>query len=190
MFVERTLIVLKPDSVKRGVVGEILHRFERAGLKIVGAKFVLPDRELAHKHYKPSKEYFLAIGNRTLEDCERWGINPVDSMGTSDPEKIGEIVQVYLVDFLSSGPVLAVVLEGLHAVQNARSLVGHTVPLLAQPGSIRGDFGLHSAVSANFQKKAIVNLIHASGTLEEAKYEIDLWFKKSEVLDYKMLHED
>lgn len=190
MKIEQSLILLKPDAVKRGVVGEILHRFERAGLKIVGAKMVLPTKDFAQNHYLMSEEAMLTIGKRTLADCEKFGVDVCENMGSDDPLEIGKKVWEWNVDFLVSGPVLAFVLEGLHAVESVRSMVGATVPLNAAPGTIRGDFSLDSAIGANVRKRTIYNLIHASGTVEEAKREINLWFKPNEIVSYRRVHED
>lgn len=190
MIIERTLVLLKPDAVKRGIIGEILHRFERSSLKIIGLKLIAPDVGFAKKHYPISDSYFKSLGDRTVSDCDKFKIDVVANMGTSDPLKIGKMVWKWLVEFLTSGPVLAVVMEGPHAIENVRTMVGNTVPLYALPGTIRGDFGLDSAIGANSGRRAIYNLIHASGTIEEAKREIDLWFSSKELLSYKRVHDD
>ena len=189
-MIERSLVLLKPDAVKRGVVGEILHRFERSGLKIVGAKLVNVDEKLAIKHYPNSKEWKITVGERTIADCKKYGIDLKKNIGVTDPLEVGELVKKWNVEFLMSGPVLAFVFEGVHAVERVRSLVGPTVPVLASPGTIRGDFSLDSAIAANKRKRAIFNLIHASGSTDEANKEIKLWFKPKEILSYKRIHED
>lgn len=190
MNIEQTLVLLKPDAVKRGVVGEILHRFERAGLKIVGSKMTQAEKKFAEQHYLMSEEAMLAIGKRTLSDCEKFGVDACENMGSADPLEIGKKVWEWNVDFLTSGPVLAFVLEGIHAVESVRAMVGSTVPLNAAPGTIRGDFSLDSAIGANVRKRTIYNLIHASGTVDEAKREINLWFKPEEIVSYRRVHED
>jgi nucleoside-diphosphate kinase len=189
-MIERSLVLMKPDAVKRGIVGEILHRFERVGLKVVGAKLIQASDDMAEKHYPTTKEWYEKVGNNTILDCQKYGIDLVKSMGTTDPIEIGKLVKKWNKDFLTSGPVLAIVLEGMHAVERIRSLVGPTVPALAPAGTIRGDFSLESAISANRRSRAIYNLIHASGTVDEAKEEIDLWFRPEELLTYKRTHED
>ncbi len=181
---------MKPDAVKRGIVGEILHRFERSGLKIVGAKLVQADSELAEKHYPNSDEWKSKVGQRTIDDCEKYGIDLMANMGTTDPIEVGAIVKQWNVDFLTSGPVLAVVFEGVNAVERVRALVGETIPVRAAPGTIRGDFSLDSAIAANRRKRTVFNLIHASGSEEEAATEINLWFKENELFSYKRVHED
>ncbi len=190
MNIEQTLVLLKPDAVKRGVVGEILHRFERAGLKIVGSKMTQAQRDFAEKHYLMSEEAMLTIGKRTLSDCAKFDVDACANMGSADPMEIGKKVWEWNVDFLTSGPVLAFVLEGMHAVESVRAMVGSTVPLNAAPGTIRGDFSLDSAIGANVRKRTIYNLIHASGTVDEAKREISLWFKPEEIVSYRRVHED
>lgn len=181
---------MKPDAVKRGIVGEILHRFERAGLKMVAVKLVQADEKLAVAHYPNSDEWKLKVGQRTLDDCAKYGIDIVANMGTDDPLKVGEIIKQWNVDFLTSGPVLAIVFEGIHAVERVRSLVGDTIPVKAMPGTVRGDFSLDSALAANRRKRTVFNLIHASGSPEEALDEIKLWFKEEEIVSYKRVHED
>lgn len=189
-MIQRSLVLIKPDAVKRGIMGEILHRFERAGLKLVGAKLIAPSTEIAQKHYPNSEEWKRNVGRRTVEDCNKYGIDLMENFGTEDPLVVGEMVKQWNVDYLTSGPVLAIVFEGINAVERVRSLVGDTVPVRAMPGTIRGDFSLDSAISANRRKRSILNLIHASGNVEEASVEIDLWFKPEEILDYKRVHED
>jgi len=180
---ERTLLILKPDAVERGLVGEIIGRVERMGFKIVGAKFVKPTEDLGERHYPDTDEWKKSVGERTIEDCEKYGIDLMENMGTTDPIEIGNLVKKWNVDYLCSGPVFAFVLEGFNAIERLRSLVGNTVPTKANPGTIRGDFSLDSAILANMNGRAISNLVHASGNAEEASYEIDLWFRKEELVN-------
>lgn len=189
-MIEQSLVLLKPDAVVRGVTGEILHRFERVGLKIVGMKMVHPDVDFVKKHYLTTDEKLKIIGERTLSDCVEFDIDVVANMGTNDPVEIGRQVWNWNVEFLSSGPVLAIVFEGVNSVQNIRNMVGATVPSKAAPGTIRGDFSLDTAVGANKRKRTVYNLIHASGSVEEANDEIRLWFSDNEIFSYKRLHED
>ncbi len=187
---EQTLVIVKPDGVVRGLTGEILSRFEKVGLKLVAAKMVTSKKELAEKHYpKDRDELWTGIGQKTLENYENLGIDPVEMLGTADKKEIGHMVRVWLLDYITSGPVFAVVLEGPHAVEHVRKICGHTLPLLSAPGTIRGDFSYDSAYLANTGKRAIKNLIHASGTVEEAKYEIPLWFDKDEITTYERTDE-
>ena len=187
---EQTLVVLKPDAVARGLMGEILSRFERVGLKIVAAKFTRADLKLAEKHYpKERRELWLGIGKKTLDNYKSFNADPKKLLGTDNPEKIGAMVRVWLLEYISSGPVLTVVLEGPHAVELVRKICGNTLPLLSAPGTIRGDLAYDSSYLANTAKRAIKNLIHASGSVSEAKYEIPLWFSKEEIYPYERVEE-
>ena len=188
---ERTVVLIKPDAVKRGLIGEITHRFEKAGLKIIAMKMVWVDRELASKHYPDSRvEMLKGIGVKTLETYHKYGLDLGEDISKLKPEEIGKMVNGWNVDFITSGPVIALLLEGLHAIDNVRMMVGNTMPTFAQPGTIRGDFSIDSAALANVRKRAVRNLIHASGNLEEAKYEEELWFRHGDIHSYKRSDED
>ena len=188
-MIERTLVLVKPDGVKRALVGEIVSRLERVGLKIVAMKMVYVDREFALKHYPVTYEWYNKVGNNTLDDSKKYGVSAKEVIGTDEPVEIGKKVHKWNVDFLTSGPIVAIVLEGYHSIEVARKIAGTTVPNLAIPGTIRGDLSNHSALSANVENKAIPNLIHTSGNKEEAKREIDLWFKPEELHTYKNIHD-
>src|SRR3989344_4385634 len=180
---EQTLIILKPDAVERGLMGRILSRFEQMGLKIVAAKLMKTPRSLAEKHYPGDREAWLrGMGEKTLENYKKFGQDPVKLLGTNDTHEIGKMIQRWLTDYITSGPVLALVLEGPHAVELVRKICGNTLPFLAAPGTIRGDFAFASSYLANTGKRAIKNLAHSSGSVEEANYEIPLWFNSSEIL--------
>ncbi|MBI4033529.1 nucleoside-diphosphate kinase [Candidatus Saccharibacteria bacterium] len=182
---ERTLIILKPDAVQRGLIGEIISRFEKAGLKLAATKMVWPGRELADQHYpKGRREFIEGMGHKTLGSYKEGGIDPMAELGTNDPHEIGLKVQQWLVDFLTSGPVIAVVLEGESAIKKARDLAGHTIPAIAEPGTIRGDHSDDSPIKANAEKRSIKNLVHASGDKIEADFEIKLWFTEEELHSY------
>jgi nucleoside-diphosphate kinase len=181
---ERTLVMVKPDGVLRGLVGEILHRYERAGLKIVGMKMVYADRSQAMDHYPASEEHMKIMGEKSLETYEKYGLDPVAYVGTTDPLEIGKMIREWNADFLSSGPVVAIVLEGNHAIDNVRMITGNTLPTFALPGTIRGDYSVDSPALANSRKRAVKNLIHASGDPEEAEREIKHWFQENELHSY------
>lgn len=157
--VERTLVLLKPDAVARGLSGRVLARFEDAGLKIVATKMVKMDADLARRHY--------------FDLEERFGKSVFDVTAT----------------FMQSGPVIALVLEGVEAVANVRRLVGSTFPNLSAPGTIRGDFAHTSKAYTEAKHTVAANLLHASGNVDEAKYEVDLWFTKDELFDYQTVAE-
>lgn len=184
---ERTLVFLKPDGVQRGLVGEVIRRFERAGLRIAGVKMVHASRALLDRHY-PSDEGFLrTIGGKTREAFEAAGLDVRRETGTDDPVAIGRQVREWLIEFVASAPVVAFVLEGTHAVAVTRKLVGDTLPFRAAPGTIRGDFSADSPTVANLQKRPVRNLVHASGTAEEAAAEISLWFSPGDLYDYERI---
>ncbi|HEX9594717.1 MAG TPA: nucleoside-diphosphate kinase [Candidatus Saccharimonadales bacterium] len=187
---ERTLVILKPDAVQRGIVGDVVSRFEKVGLKIVGAKMFTPSRKVLDEHYpRDRKEFVEGIGKRTLDGYKDMGIDVKEQFGTTDALKVGEEIRQWLVDFLRSGPVLALVIEGPHAIEVVRKIVGHTMPQKADPGTIRGDYSFDSAYLGNVNKRPIRNLIHASGSKEEAEFEVSLWFSESEIFDYETVHQ-
>ena len=189
-MIEQSLVLIKPDGVKRGLIGEILSRFERTGLKIVAAKFTNVSRELGLKHYAKDDEWKTNVGKRNIEDCKKFGVKVGDVFGTSDPVKIGDMVIKRNAEFLCSGPVLVFVIEGPGAIAKIRLLVGSTFPDTAGVGTIRGDFSLDSSYVAAMNKRTTYNLIHASGTVEEAKEEIKLWFKPNEIFSYRRVHDN
>ncbi len=182
MMLERTLILLKPDAVQRAVTGRIIQRFEDAGLKIVGMKMVLASLELAQKHYTDT--LIPIVGNKTKKDWDAYGVKY-----TETAEEIGKMIVEGTRKFLMSGPVIAIVLEGLHTVEIVRKLVGTTGSKDSPAGTIRGDFAHASLGYASLKKRGAANLIHASGTVEEAKKEIELWFKPEELFSYKTVHD-
>ena len=158
--IEQTLVVIKPDGVQRGLVGEIFQRFEKAGLKIVGMRMRWVDETQAKKHY--------------TEDLAK---------------RRGQHVRDLMVDFLRSGPVVAFVVEGVDAIENVRKMIGSTEPKTAQPGTIRGDYAHVAFRHADAQKKAVGNLIHASGDTNDARNEILVWFNEDDIFDYQTVHE-
>lgn len=186
---ERTLVFLKPDGVQRALVGEVVGRFERAGLKLIGMKMVRPDRALLNKHYPRDENFLRTIGGKTKEAFATYGLDVKRETGTDDPLEIGRQVRGWLIDYVSSGPVVAFVLQGVHAVSVVRKLVGDTLPYRAAPGTIRGDLSVDSPTVANLMKRPVRNLIHASGSLEEAAMEIPLWFRENELHQYQRADE-
>ncbi|MFA5020340.1 MAG: nucleoside-diphosphate kinase [Candidatus Pacearchaeota archaeon] len=160
-MIEQTLILIKPDGVQRGLIGEIIKRFEQRGLKIVGMKMTNPTKSQAEKHYQES----IA-------------------------EKHGKHVREYLLNYITSGPVIAMVIQGSNAIAMVRKIVGNTYPGEADIGTIRGDFCHASKLHAKDLKKALANLIHASENKEDAKRELALWFSIDEIHDYKLSIEE
>lgn len=159
---ERTLIILKPDTVKRGIIGEIITRFERVGLKIVAARMFQPSTEHYFKHYENIGKMVSRRGKDKFE---------------------------ITLEMMQEGPVIAFVLEGIEAVSTVRKIVGTTEPKSAQPGTIRGDYAHISFGHADKEHIGIPNIIHASGDVKEAEEEIDHWFSDSEIFDYETVYE-
>ncbi|MBI2105267.1 nucleoside-diphosphate kinase [Candidatus Woesearchaeota archaeon] len=186
---ERTLILVKPDGVKRGLIGEIISRFEKIGLKIVSMKMIHPDKNFAKKHYPVTQEWYKKVGSNTLEDSRKYNISAKKTIGTEDPIEIGKKVHQWNVEFLTSGPLIAIVIEGIHAIETVRKIAGTTIPNIANPGTIRGDFASTSALHSNIKNRAIQNLVHTSGNKEEAEREIHLWFSDSELFEYETVLE-
>lgn len=178
---QRTLVLVKPDAMQRGLAGEIIGRIERVGLKIVDCKLVSVNEELAVAHYPVTDEWLKKVGSNTISDCQKYGIDVIEAIGTDVDIEIGNLVHKWNVEYLLSSPILAIVFEGIHAVEVVRKLCGPTLPLLASPGTIRGDLSSYSAISENIEKKPIRNLVHASGDPQEAKREIELWFGKDSI---------
>ena len=179
----------KPDALKRGLVGEVIKRFETRGLKVVGLKMIKPDTAHIKKHYLATKEQLEGIGNKSLENLKQLGMNPKKELGTDNAFEIGKIINNWNFGFLSSNPVVAMVFEGPHAVEMGRKIVGFTLPSKAEIGTIRGDFSVDSAVLGNLNKRPIRNIVHASGSIPEAKREIKHWFKTIELFKYKRVDE-
>ena len=179
---EKTLVLLKPDAVSRGLVGEIISRFEKAGLKLLAAKMVTPTEDMANKHYPTERREFIeGMGNKTLDTYKEVGIDPHSDLGTADAHEIGLRIQGWMVGFITSGPLMAMILEGQDAISKVRQMVGHTIPAKADAGTIRGDYSDDTPAIANKEKRPILNLVHASGDKEEAEFEINLWFTSDEL---------
>lgn len=181
---ERTLVLLKPDAVARGLVGEITGRFERAGLKIVAMKVVQATREKAAGHYSGPDAWLSGMGQKTLDSFDDFGMDVEEVLGTKVALEIGKMVHSWLVDYVSSGPIVAMVLEGVHAISAVRRLIGFTIPSRAEPGTIRGDYSIDSNTISSLEKRATKNLVHASGNPEEAAQEIAFWFDEDEIVSY------
>lgn len=188
---EKTLVLLKPDAVVRGLVGEIVSRFERAGLKIVAAKMLQATPEQINQHYPTERREFIeAMGQKTLSSNNESGINTLAVLGTEDAYEIGLKIQAWNVSSISSGPIWALVLEGPSAITVVRKLRGATLPTDAQPGTINGDYSFDSPSLANPQQRALRNLVHASGNAEEAELEISIWFKEAELFKPRSIHQE
>jgi len=181
---EITVVLIKPDGVKKGLVGEIISRFEKVGLKVKAAKLIWVDQVLVGKHYSNNTDYSRRVGEKTLENYKKFGIDPKEDLGTIDPLKIGRMIRKWNIDYISKGPVFALLLEGYGAVALVRKMIGSLFPFDSAPGTIRGDFASDSFLTANLNKRSAQNIIHASGAVDEAEFEAKLWFKRSEIYDY------
>ncbi len=182
---ERTLVIIKPDGVQRSLIGEIIGRFERVGLKLVGMKFVVPEAKMVEEHYTLDPEWKRKVGEKSIESYKKKGQTP----SSSDPLEIGNAVVERLKNYLTSGPAVIMVWQGAHAVELVRKLVGGTEPRTSDVGTIRGDFVLDSYSMADTDDRAIRNLIHASGSVEEATQELAHWFSSGEIVDYRLVAE-
>ena len=187
---ERTLVLVKPDGVKRGLVGEILTRFEKRGLKIIALKMVWPTKEHIAGHYTGEDEWLNTIGEKTKSAFEKQNLDLMEKMGTTDNKEIGRKVKGWLEDFMTSGPVIAMVIQGMHAIGTVRKIVGHTYPIESMPGTIRGDLSVDTPTAANVEGRVVRNLVHASGDPKEAAHEILHWFAPEEIHSYKRADED
>jgi nucleoside-diphosphate kinase len=187
---EKTLVLVKPDGVKRGLVGEVIQRIEHRGLKVIALKMVQVGREHLENHFPKSEEWVERLGNKTLKTFTEYQIDPVAAQGTGDPKELGKMVKESLFEYLQSGPVVAIVVQGIHAIDMVRKLAGNTLPVFAEMGTIRGDYSVDSPSVANIERRAIHNIMHASETPEEANNEIKLWFTDEEIHSYKRAEED
>ncbi|MEK7160661.1 MAG: nucleoside-diphosphate kinase [Patescibacteria group bacterium] len=182
---ERTLVLIKPDGVQRSLIGEIIKRYERSGLKLVALKFFVPDSETIKKHYLIDPEWTRKVGEKSIAAYEKKGMKAP----FSEPVKCGEAVLGRLAKYLTSGPMVAMVWQGNKAVGIVRKITGGTEPLTSDVGTIRGDFTIDSYDLGDADERAIRNLIHASGSVDEANKEIALWFVPEEVINYRLVQE-
>ena len=187
---EKTLVLVKPDGVLRGLVGEVISRFEKRGLKVAALKMVWPTRKQVYSHYPEDATWFTNVGSRTHKFFQEKQINIKDHFGTDDHLKIGQKVKTWLGDYMTQGPVVAMVVQGMHAITTVRKLVGPTYPVGALPGTVRGDISVDTPTAANVEGRVVKNIIHASGDPQEAKHEISHWFTSKEIHDYKRSDED
>lgn len=185
MKAEKTLIIIKPDGVQRSLIGEIIQRLERVGLKLAAIKMIVPSQDFVEKHYTIDPEWRRITGEKTIKSYRDKGLTPPNE----DPYQVTEIILNNLKKFMTAGPVVAMVWQGLHAAKLARKIVGGTEPFTSDVGTIRGDFVLDSYQLADIDNRAIRNLVHASGSPEEAEKEIALWFKPEEIIKYRLVAE-
>lgn len=182
---EKSFVIIKPDGIQRSLVGDILKRFERVGLKIVALKMIVPTKDQVRKHYTVDPEWIRKVGEKSIIGYEKKGLVPP----TNNPVEIGEKVLENLTKYMSSGPVVAMVLQGVHAVGIVRKIVGGTEPLTSDVGTIRGDYVLDSYQMSTDDNRAVRNLVHASGNVDDANNEIRHWFKDEEIMDYVLVND-
>jgi len=181
---ERSFVIIKPDGIQRGLIGEIIRRFERTGLKFVAFKFMVPEADTCWKHYNKDEKWFAEKGAKIVQSRQDAGL-PIEK----EAMEYGKDIVKQLVEFMTSGPVLVMVLEGNKAVGIVKKLVGGTEPLTSDVGTIRGDLTVDSYDLAGVDGRAVRNLIHCSDKPEEAEREISLWLKENEIVKYKVISE-
>lgn len=184
MHKERTLVIIKPDGVQRGLIGDIINRFERTGLKFTGFKFLVPTVEQCLEHYHKDEEWFLRKGKRIIEDLTAQGL-PVEK----DAMAYGKGIIDTIVAFITAGPVLAMVIEGNQSVAIVTKITGSTEPATSDVGTIRGDLTVDSYGHSTIQNRAVRNLIHCSESPDEAERELKVWFTEDEIISYKTAQE-
>ncbi len=177
---ERTLVVLKPDAIQRSLIGEIIQRYERTGLKLIGMKMMTVTEEFVEKHYTLDPEWRRITGEKTIKGYVDKGLTPP----LNDPYEITGILLKKLAQYLTMGPVIAMVWQGAHAVQIVRKVTGGTEPLTSPMGTIRGDYLLDSYQMTDADGRSLRNLVHASGSPKEAEDEIKHWFSDLELIQY------
>ncbi len=182
---EKTFVMVKPDGVVRGLTGEIIGRIEQRGLKVVALKMFQPTREQMHNHYPQDETWIRRLGEKTEATYTKYNRDLKTELGTGDTLEVGKLVREWILDFMTAAPVVTMVVQGLHAVDMVRKLAGPTIPAFAEIGTIRGDYSIDSPVLANAEKRSLMNLVHASETPEEAKHEIESWFKPEELVTYR-----
>lgn len=182
---EKTYVMLKPDGVRKGLIGEVIRRFEQRDLKIVALEMFQPLEETIDTHYPKSEEWITRLGQKTLSTYEKYGFDAMADFGTTDAKDIGPEIRKWLIDYMISAPLVKMVVQGVHAVDVVRKIAGPTMPYLAEMGTIRGDFSIDSPALANMEKRAVMNIVHCSETPEEAAHEIKHWFGDVKTFQYK-----
>lgn len=181
---ERSLVIIKPDGVQRALIGSIINRFERTGLKFIAMKLIVPKEEQCWAHYNKDEEWFENKGARVVEDRKVHGM-PIEK----DAREYGKDIVQGNVNFFTSGPVLAFVIEGNQSVAIVKKIVGGTEPTTSDVGTIRGDFTVDSYALSSMDNRAVRNLVHCSDSPEEAEREIPIWFEKNELINYRLVGE-
>ena len=181
---ERTYIMLKPDGVRKGLIGEVISRFEQRDLKIVALEMFQPTHKQVNDHYPKDEAWITRLGEKTKSTYEKYGYDMLSDFGTTDTAKIGPEIRKWLIDYMLSAPLVKMIVQGVHAVDIVRKIGGDTLPYRAAVGTIRGDFSIDSPALANKEKRAVMNIAHFSETPEEAEHEIKHWFGESKTYAY------
>lgn len=182
---ERTLVIIKPDGIQRSLIGEIIKRVERTGLKIVALKMLVPTSEQCWKHYNKDDAWFLKKGTNTVENRTKLGL-PVEK----EAIEYGKDIIRALEKYVTSGPVVAFVVEGNSSVNIVKKLVGGTEPSTSDVGTIRGDLTIDSYSICDIDGRAVRNLIHCTDNPAESSYEIPIWFADNEITSYRLVQDE
>lgn len=182
---EKTFVIIKPDGVQRSLIGEIINRIERTGLKLIALKFIVPTEDQCWKHYNKDDAWFESKGAKMIDSRKAAGL-PADKPAI----EYGKDIVWLLVKFMTSGPVAAMVWQGNESVGIVKKIVGGTEPMTSDVGTIRGDLTIDSYDLAGGDERAVRNLIHCSDKPEEAEREIAIWFKKDELIKYRLINEE
>lgn len=182
---EQTYVMIKPDGVRKGLIGEIISRLEQRDLKVVALEMCQPLYDQIDNHYPKKEEWVTRLGEKTKATYEKYGYDLMTDFGTDDTSKIGPEVRKWVIDFMISAPVVKMIVQGVHAVDVVRKIAGDTLPYKADMGTIRGDYSIDSPALANKEKRAVMNIVHCSETPEEAEHEIRHWFGEQETFSYK-----
>jgi len=182
---EKTLVIIKPDGIQRSLIGEVIKRYERTGLKLIAMKMIIPTRTQIEKHYTVDPEWLFKCGNKAIISYKEKGITPP----SENPIDIGKSILEKLKNYMTSGPVIAMVWTGMNAIGVVRKITGSTEPLSSDVGSIRGDLTIDSYQIADTSDRSVRNLIHASTSVDEAEAEIDIWFDRKELINYRLFNE-
>ena len=187
---EKTYVMIKPDGVRKGLIGEVISRFERRDLKVVALEMFQPEHEQLNDHYPKDEAWITRLGEKTKSTYEKYGYDMLADFGTTDTSKIGPEIRKWLIDYMKSAPLVKMVVQGTHAVDVVRKIAGDTLPYKSAVGTIRGDFSIDSPAMANKEKRAVMNIMHCSETPEEAEHEIKHWFGNAVIQQYKRHGED
>jgi nucleoside-diphosphate kinase len=183
---ERTFVAVKPDGVQRNLIGEVISRFEKVGLKLIALKMLVATPEFIEQHYTLDPEWRRVTGEKTINSYKAKGLTPP----TEDPLEVTAAVLTNLKTFMTSGPIVAMIWEGAHAQKIVKKITGGTEPLTSDVGTIRGDYVLDSYAMSDADKRAVRNILHCSGSVKEAEDEIKHWFKPEEITNYRLVQDE